>query len=152
MCESDSGDVIVLGPDEGAVLEARGSRMTFKAVASLTEGAFSLMERDLPPRGRRPPPHRHPGTVEAFFILEGEVEFVLGSQLVRRGPRSFVLVPRGLAHTFGNPGPAAARVLVLHAPAMNAYFQDLQALWAGEPPDPDAELALMRRHGLEPTA
>jgi quercetin dioxygenase-like cupin family protein len=142
----------VLGPDEGAVLEARGSRMTFKAVASLTEGAFSLMERALLPGGRRPPPHRHPGTVEAFFILEGEVEFILGSQLVRRGPRSFVLIPRGLAHTFGNPGPTAARVLVLHAPAMDAYFQDLQALWAGEPPDLAAELALMRRHGLEPTA
>src|SRR5215472_2125714 len=151
MSYSDLGGAIVLGPDDGAVLEARGSRMTFKAVASLTDGAFSLMERDLPPSGRRPPPHRHPGTVEAFFILEGEVEIMLGSQLVRRGPRSFVLVPRGLAHTFGNPGPAPARVLVLHAPAMDAYFQDLQALWAGEPPDPAAELALMRRHGLEPT-
>jgi len=103
MSYSDLGGAIVLGPDDGAVLEARGSPMTFKAVASLTDGAFTLMERDLPPSGRRPPPHRHPGTVEAFFILEGEVEFMLGSQLVRRGPRSFVLVPRGLAHTFGKP-------------------------------------------------
>jgi hypothetical protein len=33
---------------------------------------------------------------------------------------------------------------------MDAYFEDLQALWAGEAPDPAAELALMRRHGLEP--
>jgi quercetin dioxygenase-like cupin family protein len=104
MSDSDSGEAIVLGPDEGTVLEARGSRMTFKAVASLTHGAFSLMERELPPGGRRPPPHRHPGTVEALFILEGEVEFLLGMESVRRGPRSFVLVPRGLAHTFGNPG------------------------------------------------
>jgi quercetin dioxygenase-like cupin family protein len=152
MSDSDFGGAIVLGPDDGGVLEARGSRMTFKAVASLTGGAFSLMERDLPPGGRRPPPHRHPDTVEAFFILEGEVEFMLRSQLVRRGPRSFVLAPRGLAHTFANPGPAPAGVLVLHAPAMDAYFRDLHALWAGEPPDPAAELALMRRHGLEPTA
>jgi mannose-6-phosphate isomerase-like protein (cupin superfamily) len=145
-------EAIVLGPDEGEVLEARGSRMSFKAVAALTDGAFSLMERDLPPAGRRPPPHTHPSTLEAFFVLEGEVEFVLGTRLVRRGPRSFVLVPKGLAHTFGNPGPGRARLLVLHAPAMDAYFEDLQALWAGEtPPDPAAELALMRRHGLEPT-
>jgi mannose-6-phosphate isomerase-like protein (cupin superfamily) len=149
MSDSHSAGPFVLGPDEGAVLEARGSRMTFKAVGSLTDGAFSLMERDLPPGGRRPPPHRHPRTLEGFFILEGEVEFILGSQLVRQGPRSFVLVPRGLAHTFGNPGPAPARVLVLHAPAMDAYFEDLQALWSGEAPASEAELALMRHHGLE---
>ena len=151
MSDPESCQAIVLAPDEGTVLEARGSRMTFKAVASSTDGAISLMERDLPPGVRRPPPHRHPGTLEAFFILEGEVEFLLGTQLVRRGPRSFVLVPRGLAHTFGNAGPTPARVLVLHAPAMDGYFEDLQALWAHGAPDPAAELALMRRHGLEPT-
>jgi quercetin dioxygenase-like cupin family protein len=142
---------IVLGPDEGKVLEARGSRMTFKAIEASTDGAFSLMERDLPPGGRRPPPHTHPGTLEAFFVLEGQVEFLLGTDVVRRGPRSFVLVPRGLAHTFANPGPGPARVLVLHSPALDAYFEELQTLWAGEsPPEAAAELAMMRRHGLEP--
>ena len=144
-------DAITLGPGEGKVLEARGSRMVFKAVAAVTDGTFSLMERDLPAGGRRPPAHTHPTTLEAFFVLEGEVEFVLGTHQVRRGPGWFVLVPKGLAHTFANPGPAPARVLVLHAPALDAYFEDLQALWAGKPPDPAAELALMRRHGLEPT-
>jgi uncharacterized cupin superfamily protein len=151
MDSDDCDEAVVLGPDEGMVLAARGSRMTFKAVASLTDGAFSLMERDLPPGGRRPPPHSHPSTLEAFFVLEGEVEFLLGTDLVRRGPRSFVLVPRGLAHTFANRRPVPARLLVLHAPAMDAYFEDLQALWAGDEPDPAAELALMRRHGLQPT-
>jgi oxalate decarboxylase/phosphoglucose isomerase-like protein (cupin superfamily) len=84
-------------------------------------------------------------------VLEGQVEFLLGTDVVRRGPRSFVLVPRGLAHTFANPGPGPARVLVLHSPALDAYFEELQTLWAGEsPPEPAAELAMMRRHGLEP--
>jgi quercetin dioxygenase-like cupin family protein len=141
---------ITLGPGEGKVLEARGSRMVFKAGAALTDGAFSLMERDLPAGGRRPPPHTHPSTLEAFFVLEGEIDFLLGAQQVRRGAGWFVLVPKGLAHTFANPGPAPARVLILHLPALDAYFEDLQALWSDEPPDPAAELALMRRHGLEP--
>jgi hypothetical protein len=61
------------------------------------------------------------------------------------------LPPGGLAHTFGNPGPAPARTLVLHTPAMDQYFRELQALWSGPtPPDRDAELALMRRHGHDP--
>ena len=44
-------DSMTLGPGEGKVLEARGSRMVFKAVAAVTDGTFSLMERDLPAVG-----------------------------------------------------------------------------------------------------
>ncbi|HEX9344175.1 MAG TPA: cupin domain-containing protein, partial [Actinomycetota bacterium] len=148
------GEAIVFGPDEGEALRARGSVMLFKAIAASTGGAFSLHQRDLPPGGRRPPVHRHTNCQEAFFVLEGDVEFVLGdgeASPVRRGPGTFVLVPGGVPHTFGNPGPGAARVLVLHAPAMDQYFRELQALWSGDtPPDRDTELDLMRRHGMEP--
>jgi mannose-6-phosphate isomerase-like protein (cupin superfamily) len=144
-------DPIVLDPGQGDALQARGSVMLFKAVAATTGGAFSLHERHLPPGGRRPPPHRHTDAQEAFYVLEGEVEFTLGPEAVRGGPGTFVLVPGGLAHTFGNPGSVPARVLVLHAPAMDQYFRELQALWAGPtPPDRDAELGLMRRHGMTP--
>jgi hypothetical protein len=34
---------------------------------------------------------------------------------------------------------------------MDAYFEELQALWSGDiPPTQDAEMELMRRHGMEP--
>jgi hypothetical protein len=34
---------------------------------------------------------------------------------------------------------------------MDQYFRELEALWAGpEPPDREAELDLMRRHGMTP--
>jgi mannose-6-phosphate isomerase-like protein (cupin superfamily) len=143
-------DPIVLDPGQGDALQARGSAMLFKAVAATTGGAFSLHERHLPPAGRRPPPHRHTNCQEAFFVLEGEVEFTLGGETVvgRRG--TFVLVPGGVAHTFGNAGTGASRVLVLHAPAMDRYFRELQALWAAGTPEREAELDLMRRHGMEP--
>ena len=45
------------------------------------------------------------------------------------GPEGFVLVPRGTAHTFGNTSETAARLLVIHAPAMDAYFAQLHELW-----------------------
>jgi len=62
-----------------------------------------------------------------------------------------VLVPRGTAHTFGNAGHDEARLLVIHAPAMDAYFADLHDLWnREEPPSPDEERALMTRFGMEP--
>jgi len=67
------------------------------------------------------------------------------------GAGDFLLVPRGAAHTFGNGGSEPARLLVLHAPAMDAYFEELHKLWsAGEPPSREAERELMSRYGMEP--
>lgn len=136
---------------EGLRREARGSEMWFKATASDTSGRFSLMERTLPPGGRMPSPHRHCENEEAYFVLEGTVEFRVGDEVVEGRHGTFVLVPAGEAHTFGNTSDDPARLLVLHAPALDGYFGDLEQLWdSPEPPDRVTELALMRRHGMEP--
>jgi mannose-6-phosphate isomerase-like protein (cupin superfamily) len=125
--------------------------MAFKAGGEQTAGDFSLMERTLPPRGRRPLPHRHVNCSEAFFVLDGTVTFVLDGTEYPGHPDDFLLVPRGAAHTFGNGGDEEARLLVLHAPAMDAYFAELDELWSRpSPPTPEEERALMSRHGMEP--
>lgn len=135
---------------EGLKLSARGSTMVFKAVSDTTAGAFSLMERDLPVSNRRPQPHTHQGP-EGFYVLEGSIEFIVGTESRVGGPGFWALVPGGVAHTFGNAGDAPARLLIIHAPAAEAYFVALQELWSQpNPPSPEAERALMRRHGLEP--
>jgi mannose-6-phosphate isomerase-like protein (cupin superfamily) len=136
---------------KGKIVTARGSVMAFKAIAAQTDGDFSLMERTVPPRGRRPLPHRHVNCSEAFWVLDGMLTFVFDGVEQRGGPDDFLLVPRGAAHTFGNDTDAPARLLVLHAPAADAYFVELEALWSREtPPTPDEERALMARHGMEP--
>jgi mannose-6-phosphate isomerase-like protein (cupin superfamily) len=125
--------------------------MVFKALAELDDGDFSLMERTLPPAGRRPPPHRHTNCSEAYFVLDGQVSVIVEGEELIVGPEGFVLAPRGTAHTFGNAGDHEARLLVIHAPAMDAYFADLHDLWNREdPPSPDEERALMARFGMEP--
>ena len=141
----------VLGPGEGhARYSARGSVMYFKALAELDDGDLSLMERTLPPGGRRPPPHRHTNCSEAYFVLDGLVSVIVAGEELRVGPEGFVLVPRGTAHTFGNGGDVTARLLVIHAPAMDAYFAALHDLWhRDEPPTQEEERALMARFGME---
>jgi mannose-6-phosphate isomerase-like protein (cupin superfamily) len=141
----------IVSSGQGKVVTARGSVMAFKAVAANTAGDFSLMERTVPTRGRRPLPHRHVNCSEAFWVLDGTITFVLDGEEQRGGPDDFLLVPRGASHTFGNDGEEPARLLVLHAPAMDAYFAELEALWAGEnPPAQEEERALMARYGMEP--
>ncbi|HEX2932632.1 MAG TPA: cupin domain-containing protein [Candidatus Binatia bacterium] len=143
----------VLEAGEGKLFSARGSVMFFKATRASTNGAFSLMERTLPPGGRKPPAHIHTNCEEAFYVLDGEVEFTLGNETIIGWRDTFVLVPGGVAHTFGNTGALQARLLVIHAPAMDAYFEELQTLWSKDvPPRQEEELALMRRHGMEPVS
>jgi quercetin dioxygenase-like cupin family protein len=144
---------LVLPPGSGERLTARGSTLVFKAVAATTGGAFSLHERHVPAGGRRPPAHVHPDRTEAFWVLDGEASFELDGRQTRAGPGSFVLVPGGVAHTFGATAGSAARVLVLHAPALDDYFRELEQLWSGpEPPSREVEQALMGRHGMRPAA
>jgi mannose-6-phosphate isomerase-like protein (cupin superfamily) len=141
----------LIGPGEGRKrYTARGSVMFFKALAEQDDGDLSLMERTLPPGGRRPPPHRHTNCSEAYFVLDGLVGVVIEGEELAVGPEGFVLVPRGTGHTFGNAGDDEARLLVIHAPAMDAYFAGLHELWnRPEPPTPDEERALMARFGME---
>lgn len=147
----DQGGALILESGQGLRLEARGSEMFFKAVSATTHGRFSLMERTLPPGGRMPPPHVHIATEEAYFILEGKVTFLLGADKAERGPGAFVLVPGGVAHTFGNTTDRTARLLVLHAPALDDYFQELAQLWSeAKAPSREQELELMQRHGMKP--
>src|SRR5207245_446521 len=87
---------IVRSIGEGRVLKARGSTMWFKALGSETTGMFSLMERELPPAGRRPSPHRHTNCHESFYVLDGEIEFLLDGKSTTGGPGTFVLVPAGV--------------------------------------------------------
>jgi mannose-6-phosphate isomerase-like protein (cupin superfamily) len=141
----------IVSAGQGKIVAARGSVMAFKAIAAQTDGDFSLMERTVPPRGRRPLPHRHVNCSEAFWVLDGTITFVLDGEEQRGGRDDFLLVPRGAAHTFGNDGEEPARLLVLHAPAADAYFVELEALWSRDtPPAPEEERALMARHGMEP--
>ena len=141
----------VIGRGEGEKqYSARGSVMFFKAVAEQNGGDFSLMERTLPPAGRRPPAHRHTNCSEAYFVLNGQVSVVVEDEEFIVGTEGFVLIPRGTAHTFGNASKREARLLVIHAPAMDAYFAGLHELWnTDEPPSPDEERALMGRFGME---
>ena len=144
------GKGIFLEPGQGTIYSARGSKMAFKALSETTGGAFSFMERELPVSNRRPQPHTHEGP-EGFYVLEGSIEFIVGGESRIGGPGFWALAPRSVSHTFGNSGDSPARLLIIHSPAADAYFAELEALWKDSTPTPEEERQLMKRHGLEPT-
>ena len=101
-----------LGPDDGEATWFLGTRMTVKATAQTTGGAFGLIEVRLA-AGFSPPLHIHHRGDSSFWILEGKLTFVCDGQTYQTGPGSFIYLPRGLPHTFRvDAGPARALELV----------------------------------------
>jgi quercetin dioxygenase-like cupin family protein len=105
---------------EGEALSVLGTQVRFLCEAARTAHAFSLMEVVLP-QDQGPPPHDHPWD-EAYYVLEGEVRFLLGEQeeVFRQG--DFVYAPGGTRHAFKGALPEPARVLVFDAPATAEEF------------------------------
>ncbi len=104
---------VVLGPGEGERLEANTRVATIK----IGRDELSLVEFELEMGFEGPDPHAHDDHIDAFYVLEGEPQFLLGDDTVRLGPGSFVAAPIGFTHTFANPGPDRARLLNIHAPS-----------------------------------
>lgn len=111
---------------------------------------FSVFESTSPVNPIGVPLHRHRSYDEAFFILEGEMNFVVGDHRSERlPPGTFVFAPRGVAHSFANPGPAAARMLVIGSPGVQALVEEVAPLVAARPPDLAAVNAAFARHDSE---
>lgn len=143
-------NAIVRGPGEGTRYVLRGSEIVFKAKGSETGEIFSFLEREVPAGGRMPPAHRHDGP-EAFYVLDGVLEFRVDDEILTGGAGTFVLVLPRTGHTFGNTSDASARLLTIHAPAADLYFAEMHELWAAaEPPTPEQEREVQRKHGLDP--
>jgi quercetin dioxygenase-like cupin family protein len=129
--------------------------MDVKATAEDTGGALSVIDTWLTPAAN-PPMHVHHGEDEAFYILEGEVEFFLaGAEPRLTGPGDFVFGPRGVPHRFEIRTPQA-RMLVLGTPGGGErFFREVgepareRALPAAQPPDVGRVVAAGAAHNVE---
>ncbi|MEO5576738.1 MAG: cupin domain-containing protein [Gaiellaceae bacterium] len=103
---------VVVRPGEGH----RVGNVEFLARSADTP-RFNLAVIEIQPHRGGPPIHAHDAEDDSFYILEGELTFMVeGEELVAR-PGTFVLVPPGLEHTFANRSDAVVRMVNVHAPA-----------------------------------
>jgi mannose-6-phosphate isomerase-like protein (cupin superfamily) len=78
---------------------------------------FNVCVVTMAPGAHGPELHAHADEDDAFYILDGELVFLLGEDEVAAPEGTFVLVPPGVEHTFRNPLDRPTRVLNIHAPA-----------------------------------
>jgi len=105
----------IVAAGEGQAAWLVGDTYTIKATAESTGGLFGLVEASVP-AGGGPPPHVHSREDEAFYLLDGELEFATEGTLAVAQAGDFVYLPRGSVHSFRNIGLLPARMLVLVTP------------------------------------
>jgi len=109
---------------EGETLSVLGADVRFLLEAARTNNTFSLMEVVLP-KDQGPPPHDHPWD-EAYYIIEGDVWFLVGEKEEVFSTGDFVYAPGGTLHAFHGAADNPARVLVFDTPATaEGFFRDV---------------------------
>lgn len=117
---------IVLSPAaRPRALNIVGERLTVLADKSATAG-YEVFLQEGPP-GSGPPPHHHTWD-EAFFVLDGEVDFGVGERALTATAGTFVHLPAGTTHWF-RFGAAGGRMLSLTGAGSNAaaFFTGVDA-------------------------
>jgi quercetin dioxygenase-like cupin family protein len=113
-------EAITVKNGEGEVMSVLGTNVRFLLEAAKTGHTFSLMEVELP-RDQGPPPHDHPWD-EAYYIIDGDVWFMVEDKEQIFSTGDFVYAPGGTLHSFRGAGDKPARVLVFDAPATAEGF------------------------------
>lgn len=90
---------LIRGRDEGDATWFFNALMTTKATMAETAGAYSLTEHRVT-AASNPPMHVQVDEDEAFYVLDGEIEFEVDGRVVTATPGTFAFVARGAAHRF----------------------------------------------------
>ena len=129
-------------------LNVLGMPLTMLCEASDTNGSWSLFEEEVP-LGMGPPPHRHDWD-EAYYILDGEIDFVIEGDTVTSKRGDFNYLPRGTIHGFKGSSDSPARVLIFAAPAHGSEFFHELSEQVRKTPDDLAKIPVIgRQHGIE---
>jgi quercetin dioxygenase-like cupin family protein len=147
---------IAHGPDAGEALWFLGCLATVKASAATTAGRVAVIEH-LAPRGAGSPLHVHRREDEWFYVVEGELTFWVGGEVIDAPAGSFVYGPRDVPHTFV-VSSERARFLLVTEPAgledfVRALAEPAERLTVPpaptEPPDVARLAAVAAEYGLE---
>ena len=149
-------DPIALRPGEGEALWFVGGLLTIKASTETTDGRVAVIEHRMP-RGAGSPLHVHRREDEWFYVIDGEVTFWVGGEVIRAPAGSFVYGPRDIPHTFQITSEEARFLLVTEPAGFDSFVRAAaepapEAVLPPAPveqPDPARLVALAAEQGIE---
>ena len=138
---------VVVKHGQAEELNAMGAAVRFLCGAEKTGHAWSLMEVEVREKVG-PPPHHHPWD-EAYYVVAGNVRFVLDGreQVFKAG--DFIYAPGGTVHGFQGASSQPSRMIIFDAPAhAESFFRDLNREVKELPRDLPKALEIGERHQI----
>lgn len=109
-------------PDRPRTYNVLNILMKFHAFPAETMEKFCFVEC-LVPVGAGAPPNHHAGETESFYVIDGQIGFMVDGEEILAGPGDHIAIPDGAVHAFQALGDKPARVLIINAPgAMHDRF------------------------------
>jgi len=104
--------------------------------SSSTGGALSTVRVTLGKDADGARPHRHDRSAEMFYVLEGAVQVLSGSEIVMAEQGDVIVVPPRMPHAFSTQRSRSAELLVVITPGVERfeYFRKLTRIGRGEEP------------------
>jgi len=110
-------------------MSAVGMIFTVVKSKSDTNGKSLDLTWELSPQCNMTDPlyHIHPGAIETYHVLDGEMEFYIKDKWIRAIKGDKLVVDKGIKHAFRNPTDQIVRIYNTHEPALNMedYFEDV---------------------------
>ena len=118
---------------------------TINVLASAADtGSYEVFLESVP-LGGGPPPHFHPWD-ESFYLVSGELDYVIDGQpgVARAG--AFVHLPAGTVHSYSSKADPSVMIAVTSRAGASALFADLDAASAEAPPTMEKVVEVANAH------
>lgn len=138
---------LLSSPDDAAAIDFPGQRTRVLLSGEESGGQFVIFLVELSP-GFGAPDHHQAEEDEWWFVLEGEIDVVIGDEARRVGAGASAYAPRGCRHSFVNNSDRVARMISMNAPAGHERFFEAVSRLPGIVDDGMRD-KLMRDHGVE---
>lgn len=111
-----TGQPIVLHKGGGRQYAMGPIQAIFKADEDETSQRFSVSEWWLDPHAAGPGAHAHEANDEIFYVVDGVMSFLVGSEWIDAAAGAFLMIPAGVIHDFENRSGSRAGVLNVFIP------------------------------------
>lgn len=91
--------------------------LTFLATSADTNGRYFLSETTVPVGDTGPPLHMHQNEDEGFYIVSGELTFIINNQEVKLKKGDYLNIEKGEEHTWRNDSQNETKMLIVFTPA-----------------------------------
>ena len=112
---------VVVRSANAEVVSGSAAKIKLLVDSNTTGGALSTVRVTLEKGAEGAKPHRHHHSAEMFYILDGVVQILSGTDVLQAEPGDVIVVPPHLPHAFSAQRGSIADLLIVITPGVERF-------------------------------